>query len=108
MPVEVQRLAFGGQELRDGLRLWDYGIGREATLHMLLRVKGGMPSVEDTLGFEDFCSEWDGWREAQNGARLASLRLKVIAVWARRGVKLDDAEVYVATNRGMGLDREGW
>ena len=54
VPMEVQGLAFGGKELRDGLCLWDYGLGREATLHLLLRVKGGMPSEEDTLGLEDF------------------------------------------------------
>lgn len=42
VPVEEQRLIYGGHELKEGRTLKDYGIGREATLHFVLRLPGGI------------------------------------------------------------------
>lgn len=42
LPVEIQRLTYGGKELDPRKTLADYKIGKEATLTSLLRLKGGM------------------------------------------------------------------
>eukprot|EP00667_Euglena_gracilis_P028253 EG_transcript_35776 len=45
--VEEQRLIYGGKQLDDALALADYAVPKEATLHLLLRLRGG--NAGDTL-----------------------------------------------------------
>jgi ubiquitin C len=39
--AEMQRLIYGVKQLEAGLNLADYNIGRDATLHLVLRLTGG-------------------------------------------------------------------
>ena len=42
IPLEQQRLVFNGKQLEDNLKLGEYNISNDSTIHLVLRLRGGL------------------------------------------------------------------